>query len=368
MFPYRKIKLRSFERGALFERGEFVKMLPGENRWIFDPAFRARVEVLSTRSPWIRSTELDVMVKANAFGNEAEVINLNDHQRALVWIDDCFASVLQPGLHALWTCFRNVRVEIVSCDPVRFEHAELNAILEHSDASTVFEPLVVPEGQIALIYLSGVLCEELTPGRYAFWKGVVPVRTVTIDLRESVLDLSGQELMTADKVTLRLNAVVTFKVTDARKAVGAVTDFHQALYRECQLALRSLVGTVSLDELLARKAEMAKELETAVSKKASAMGICLSTLGIKDLILPGEMKDLLNQVTEAKKAAEASVITRREETAAIRSQLNTAKLMESNPTLLRLRELETLERVIAGSNLSVVVGDSNLSDHVLKLV
>ncbi|MEL6760319.1 MAG: slipin family protein [Myxococcota bacterium] len=368
MYPYRKIKLRSFERGALFKKGEFVRMLPGHDTWVFDPARNTRVEVLSTRSPWVQSAELDVMIKADAFGDEAQVIQLSDHERALVWIDNRFARILTPGQYVIWSCFREVRVEIVRCDSVRFEHRDLNAILERGNASSVLETFVVPEGQTGLIYLAGELTEELAPGRYAFWKGIVPVRMFTVELRESVLDLAGQELMTEDKVTLRLNALVTFRVADARKAVSSVADFNQALYRECQLGLRALVGTISLDELLARKAEMSKELERAIGEKAAGMGLTLVTLGIKDIILPGEMKELLNRVTEAKKAAEASVITRREETAAMRSQLNTAKLMESNPTLLRLRELETLERVVAGSNLSVVVGEKGLTDNVLKLV
>ena len=81
------------------------------------------------------------------------------------------------------------------------------------------------------------------------------------------------------------------------------------------------------------------------------------SLGIRDVILPGEMKDLMNKVTEAKKAAEATLITRREETAAMRSQANTAKILESSPTLMRLRELEMLEKVAEKANLKVVLGE-----------
>ena len=79
------------------------------------------------------------------------------------------------------------------------------------------------------------------------------------------------------------------------------------------------------------------------------------------MILPGDMKDLMNKVTEAKKAAEANLITRREETAALRSQANTAKLLADNPTLMRLRELEVLEKIVAGGGLNVVLGEKGLS-------
>ena len=88
-------------------------------------------------------------------------------------------------------------------------------------------------------------------------------------------------------------------------------------------------------------------------------------MGIRDVILPGEMKDLMNKVTEAKKAAEANLIARREETAAMRSQANTAKLLADNPTLMRLRELEVLEKVAANSKLNILLGDRVLGDRGL---
>src|SRR5262249_10895561 len=135
----------------------------------------------------------------------------------------------------------------------------------------------------------------------------------------------------------------------------------QALYRETQLALRALVGARELDAFLADKDGVATELEQGLLAPAAAMGLELVKAGIGDLILPGDMKDLFNKVTEAKKAAEANLIARREETAAIRSQANTAKLLQDNPTLMRLRELEVLEKVAASAKLNVVLGDKGLT-------
>jgi regulator of protease activity HflC (stomatin/prohibitin superfamily) len=92
------------------------------------------------------------------------------------------------------------------------------------------------------------------------------------------------------------------------------------------------------------------------------------TVGIRDIILPGDMKILLNQIMEAQKAAEANVIKRREETAAMRSQANTAKLMEDNEVLMKLRELEVIEKIAQTSNLQVVLGDGSLKARLLKLI
>jgi len=147
-----------------------------------------------------------------------------------------------------------------------------------------------------------------------------------------------------------------------------VDDVRQALYREAQLALRAVVGARELDSFLTAKDAVADELAEIVRPRAKALGLELISVGIRDIILPGEMKELMNKVTEAKKAAEANLIVRREETAAMRSQVNTAKLLQDNPTLMRLRELEVLEKIATTSKLSVVLGEKGLADRVVNLL
>ena len=120
------------------------------------------------------------------------------------------------------------------------------------------------------------------------------------------------------------------------------TDF---LYREFQLALRENVGTRTLDDLLADKDALNAEVEKAIKVKVLEYGLFIQDVGVKDIILPGDMKEILNQVVEAQKAAEANLIKRREETQATRSLQNTARVMDGNPVLMRLKELEVLEKV-----------------------
>jgi regulator of protease activity HflC (stomatin/prohibitin superfamily) len=157
-------------------------------------------------------------------------------------------------------------------------------------------------------------------------------------------------------------------MTDVRKAVTVVDDARQALYRETQLALRAVVGAKELDSFLTAKDGVAKELEDLLRQRAIALGVEVLAVGIRDVILPGDMKELMNKVTEAKKVAEANLIARREETAAMRSQANTAKLLDDNPTLMRLRELEVLERVAAGGKLNVVLGEKGLAERIVNLI
>ncbi len=296
------------------------------------------------------------------------MLDLKDNQRALVWIDGRFSHVLSPGLYAYWTGFRDVLVEIVDARSVRFLHKELHVIARSPAVDRVLDMLTVEQGRVAVLYVDGAYVETLPPGRHAFWKNAAKVALVPVDLREAMHDVAGQEIMTADKVTLRLNAAVTYRVADALKTVSVTDDARQALYREAQLALRAVIGSHELDSFLTAKDGVAQELEELLRPRAAALGFELIAVGIRDVILPGEMKTLLNRVTEAKKAAEANLIVRREETAAMRSQANTARLLDDNPTLMRLRELEILEKVAVASKLNVVLGEKGLAERVVNLL
>lgn len=360
-------RIRETERGFLFRNREFVAVL-GPGWHVAFSVARERIEVVSVRDAWIRHPDLDVIARSGKLGEEAVVLDLADHERALVWIDGRFEAVVKPGLSALWTVFRKVAVERIDASAVKFDHAKLASILASATASAALESATVEAGHAGIWFREGRVESVLSPGTHAFWKGIARMKLSDVDLREQVADVSGQEIVTADKVTLRINAVVTFRVADPVKALTSVEDFRQALYREAQLALRAVVGTKELDALLAEKDQVASELDAIVRRNVAAFGVQVVSLGIRDIILPGEMKELLNRVTEAKKAAEAALITRREETAAMRSQANTARIFEGNPTLMRLRELEALEKVARSAKLSVVLGDRGLADTVVKLV
>jgi regulator of protease activity HflC (stomatin/prohibitin superfamily) len=318
--------------------------------------------VVSVRDVWLVHSDLVVIARSGALAGEARVVDLKDHERAVVWVDGRLEAVLKPGRYVLWTVFHDVRVQVFDARSVRFEHPDL-ALIAQAPGGALLEPVTVEAGHAGLYFKDGRHEATLGPGAHAFWKGVAKARILDVDLREQVVDVTAQEIMTADKVTLRLNAVVAYKVADPVKAVGAVED-----YREAQLALRGVIGTRELDALLGDKDAVARELDGILRARVAGFGLEIVALGIRDVILPGEMKDLMNKVTEARKAAEAALITRREETAAMRSQANTAKILESNPTLMRLRELEVLERVSEKANLTVVLGEKGLADRVVKLL
>lgn len=366
MMIVRFVKVRRHERGLLFRDGVFERMLaPGRHvLW----GVKLRLDRVSVRQVWLEHPDLEVIVRAGVLEGEARVLDLKDHERALVWVDGRLDGVVGPGLAALWTAFHEVKVEVIDARALRFEHPELPVVLAARGARVHLEPATVAAGWVGLGFRDGRHAWTLEPGVHAFWKGEGHVKVLQVDLREQAADVAGQEIMTADKVTLRLNAVVAFRVADPVKAVTEVEDHAQALYRQAQLALRAIVGTRELDALLADKDAVARELSEMLAARVREFGLEVRALGIRDVILPGEMKEILNRVTEAKKVAEAALITRREETAAMRSQANTARIFESNPALMRLRELEVLEKVADKANLTVVAGEGGLAERVVKLL
>lgn len=361
-------KFRSYEKGLYFKDQEFKGLLEKGRHWFVDPLFKVKLEVASMRDPWLIHDNLDLMVKSGLLGSQVEVLDLKDDQRALVWVEGRFDRILGPGLYALWKDFKKLRIEIIDAREVRFHHGALNQIVENEDAIHFFSIIDVPEGHRSVYFKDGKYVDTLAAGRHLFWTGTAVTRFFTVDLREKILDVSGQEIMTSDKVTLRMNAMLSFGITDALKSVSLSEDSCQALYREAQLALRSVIGALELDSVLNEKEKVSDDLIAAVRNKAQRFGIQVSSFGIRDIILPGDMKDLMNRVIEAKKAAESNLIMRREETAAMRSQANTARLLDNNPTLMRLRELDILEKVVSNTKMNVVLGEKGLADRVVNLL
>lgn len=365
---FRRVHIRPFEIGLRFYRDAFAGLVEPGAYLRLDPLGRERIEIVDQRAPFLDHKQLDLIIKSGVLEGRAQMIDLADHERLLLWVDGRFAVVLPPATYAIWTGFRKIRTEVIDARTVRFEHPDRESMLVGSNAAALLDVQDVPADHAGVLFLDGRYAETLGPGRYAFWRNRANVKLVRIDRREQVLEVPGQDVLTSDRVTLRLTAVGVYRVADPVRAVTATDDAKQALYREVQLAVRAAVGARALDVLLADKTALAAELTEAVKAKAAGFGLELVALGVRDLILPGEMKDLLNKVIEARTAAEASVITRREEAAALRHQANTAKLYAENPTLLKLRELEAVERIAAAGKLNVVLGEKGLADRVVNLL
>jgi regulator of protease activity HflC (stomatin/prohibitin superfamily) len=366
-----KIHIRRHERGLWFRRGDFHKLLgPGTHyNWgAFASASRDRVQVVDTLKTRFTHEQLEILARAPELRDELLTLDLADGQRALVWKDARLLGILGPGLHALWKSPAKLEVEVYSIDQFRFEHTKLQSILAQGEAAKWLDGVMVGNEEDVILFRDGVMIDRLGAGLHVFWKGTGKVTWKTIDRREQVADVAGQEIMTSDKVTLRVNLLVTYVVSDVVRAVTAVADYAQALYREAQLVLRAAVGTKTLDQLLGDKESVGKQVRESLASRAEALGVSVRSVGLRDIVLPGDMKEIMNQVIQAQKEAEANLIKRREETAAARSQANTAKLLADNPVLQRLKELELLKDVLANTKTTFVFGPGEIAEQVRGLI
>ncbi len=366
-----KVRIRKHQVGLWFRHGDFKRALRPGRHWMLGRLlrpYRDRIEVVSVLETKFEHPLLDVMVGEPQLREQLVLVELGADQRALVWKDGRLDWILGPGRHAFWKRPYRIEVELYDVAVFKFEHPKLEAVLTNSDSARHFEGVRVEAHERVLLFREGELIDELGPGLHVFWKGAGQITWKSIDLREQVADVAGQEIMTADKVTLRVNLVVTYQVTDAVKAVTVTSDHAQALYRQAQLALRAAVGARPLDDLLADKDAVGREMREALAERAAAFGVKVRGVGLRDIILPGDMKAILNQVIEAQKQAEANLIRRREETAAARSQANTAKLLADNPALARMKELEALQEILHGAKTTFILGRGELTDQIGRLV
>lgn len=349
MFWTKRVVIGDGERGLVYRNRQFEGVLaPGVYRW-FDPLFRTDVVMHNVAKPEYAGNDADVLIAA--LGNRLDryfvLANLGTDQVGLVLKNGKLEEVLPPGTRKLyWKGVIAVEVQAVSlADGLELEATVVRRLRQLGVLERLTVSLIVPEENAGLLFVDGKLVRMLAPGAYAFWNFQKNVSVEMIELRVQSLEVSGQELLTRDKVSLRVNLAASIRVTDPVAARTRVAKYGDYVYRELQFGLRKAIAAKTLDELLGDKASLDADIFGYVRGRVSELGIEVLGVGVKDVILSGEMKEILNSVVQAEKAAQANVIRRREEANATRSLLNTAKLIEDSPVLMRLKELEALEKI-----------------------
>ena len=349
---FTSVYVKKDERALLFKRGDFERFLsPGDYRF-FDPFKRLTSEKFSLAKPLFEHRIGEYLLKTEGAlaAREFHVVNLGATEVGLRYENGVLVELLAPNTRRLYfKGFIDLTFEVIDIAetyevPAKFVAPLLNARSRVLGADGVFA-LQVPQYSVALLYVDGRLTKVLEPGIAALFKFGRDVKTETIDMRLQIVDVAGQEILTRDKVSVRVNLTAGYRVTDVITAFSRQAKPLDFLYKELQFALRAAVGTRTLDEILEDKRLIDDVVGAEIRRRIAGFGLEVESVGVKDIILPGDMKAILTRVVETEKAAQANVIRRREETAATRSLLNTAKMMEDNPTALRLKELETLEKV-----------------------
>ncbi len=371
MLFLRRVLVGDQERVLVIVNGRFERMLgPGEHRvWSFRRSVvleRHNVAKVLFESAWANHV---VKLRPDVAAEFFTVVETNDSQVALVSLDGNVARAFGPGHKILfWRGPVDVSVEVFDSNAEPEVPARLVATLSRLGFANLAVFTVVEDGKTGLLFLDGKFVRTLGPGTHGFWNAGRNPRVEVVDMRIQMLEIAGQEILTKDKVSIRVNVWAEFQVADAVAAKQNVANHSQHLHRTLQFAVRRTLASRTLDEILAERVDIDESVAAEVRKDAETFGVRVGEMGLKDVILPGEMRDILNQVVTAEKQSQANLIRRREETAATRSLLNTVKLMEDNPLMVRLKELETLEKVSEKvEKITVLGGFDGLLNQVIKL-
>ncbi|MEP3276556.1 MAG: slipin family protein [Stappiaceae bacterium] len=371
--------IRGRERVLVSENQRALQLYKGEIQSILEPGEyqlanrqgRLALEWFDVSQPEFRSTYEKVLFDKlpDVAERHLTVFRTGSCEVAIIERDGRIYSVLGPETKlTVWKDAGPWKAENI--DTAAKAEVPIALMLRLGDARKVEQITVISvwDGQAGLLYVDGVFDRVLGPGIHGFWKPGRIVQHKMIDLKRQSVDVAGQEILTRDRVTIRINIAAEYRVVDPVKAATEVKDFADALYRALQYAFRKTLGAMKLDQILENKGAIDAEAAEKVRTDMAKIGVEVSEITLKDVVLPGEMREILNKVVTAEKEAEANVIRRREETNATRSLLNTAKVMAENPVMLRLKELEALESV-AGKvdRLTVHNGTAGLMNDVVRL-
>ncbi len=360
----KRVRINTGKVGLVFRFGNYQRVISEGVYWI--SPFE-RVIQYDMAQPFNPEKELNILLRDEKLASMLHVVDVKDNEIYLQYENGNFVKVLTPGRYAYWKGV--VEYQFVGVDLRKID------VTEDVDLVSVKRPELVPYLRVCkinsfekgLLYVDNKFDRLLEPGEYYFWKNAQEVTVYKVDLRQQQMEISGQEILTRDKAALRVNFDLQYQVTDVEKALVDNKDYERQLYVSTQLALREFIGTYTLDELLERKESVAEYVLTALESKAQDLGVKVKDGGVRDIILPGEVKDIMNQVLVAQKQAQANVITRREETASTRSLLNTAKLMEDNAMLFKLKEMEYVEKIADKINSISLSGGGQVVDQLKQI-
>ena len=357
MWGMKSVRIADNQRAIWMRDGNFMGvLLPGRYRF-FKRAAHTEINVYDASKFELTEPQLRFLIKQHgpALQPHATLVEMGEHEVGLLRVDGVARQLLRPGsVAAFWTHAHEISVSRVNIrSDVQAPEAWLRAMrmagerMSTLSESKLLQRFHLDKGEEAILMINGEVSQVLGSGRYGFWENGHEIRCIMVDKRLQTMEINGQEILTKDRVSLRVNAVLQYLITDVVQAKIEVAKVEALAYQAVQFALRRAVGGITLDELLANKAALSTEVQADVAAQIATFGLTAEVVGVKDVILPGEMKDILNQVVQAEKRAEANAVRRRDESANVRSLANTARMLEGNAMMARLKELETLENITA---------------------
>lgn len=359
----KRIKVEAYKVAIVLKNGKFVKLLGEGTYWFWNED----VIVYNMTAPFVPPINMNILLQYPAITNALHVVDVKENEIVLQYENGFYKNMLTTGRYAYWKGVINYEFVRINLDNYEIDANVDKAVLLKTSLAGSVRAFVVESFEQGLMFVDGKFNRKLGPGTYYFWKNATTIEIKKADTRLMQMEISGQEILTKDKANIRINFYTQYKVTDIEKALLENKDYDKQMYTMIQLALREYIGGFTLDEMLEKKENISAYIIESLMEKTTGLGVEITNAGIRDLILPGDMKDIMNQVLIAEKKAQANTIMRREETASTRSLLNTAKLMEENEMLMRLKEMEYVEKIADKINNISVGGGGAILEQMRQL-
>ncbi len=360
----KRVRINAGKVGLVFKSGNYFKVITEGKHWL---GFNQHVLVYSLETAFASPIALELLLQDKTLAEMLDVIEVMDNELVLVFEKGNFKNILSAGRYVYWKGLIKREFTRVDLSKIYITEKIDKALFSRLELSKYIRTFEVSAYEKAILLVDDVYIKTLDGGTYRFWRNDTSIKIAKTDLRQLQLEIAGQELLTKDKAAIRINFYTQYKVTNIEKALLENKDYEKQLYIAMQLILRAYVGAYTLDELLERKENIAEAVFENVKTSANKLGVTVFNCGIRDVILTGDMKEIMNQVLIAQKKAQANIITRREETASTRSLLNTAKLMEENNMLYKLKEMEYVEKIAEKIGEITVSGNGNMVTQLKEI-
>ena len=362
-----KYIIKDNQAGFVLKNGVFRKMITaGTYHFSKILGYEVEVEEMTGELNYME-VPYQVLSKDTAFLDATVHMEIPDGCAGFIYINEKLTMFATRKEYTFWNVFDKYEIKVVSMkEPVI--GAEVSKQMLSLVPGKFYTEISVGEGETGLVYYDNVMQNQLSKGIYHFWNYAHNITCNVLDMKQKELDIVGQEILTRDKIGIRMNVACIYKIRDAIEFAATITDLKGQLYSAVQLAIREIVGNYKLDEILELKEQISKEIYDVLKERETMFCVTFLNAGIKDIILPGEIREIMNSVLVAEKAAQANVISRREEVASTRSLLNTAKLMDENRTLYKLKELEYLEKICEKVGEISVNGNIGIIEQLGKMM
>ena len=356
----KKLAINNQEIGLAIKNNEVKNIYTKGNYWIL---FNKNIEKFDINE--IIDSKFHSMILENETLKEmVDFIEVLHNEVLIVYKNNQFHDSFYNKNIMIWknsTQLKTMKFDLNSTDEIKNLSKREIDILRKSGAIRIISVSPYFEG---ILFKDNKFDQVVKAGDLYFYNNETKISVVTYDMRPQTIEISGQEILTKDKAQLRINFMVNYQIIDLIQAYQANKDFEKMIYQAIQLGLREFIGNMNFDELMSDKNSVSDYIMQKYQNQFAEIGLKLKETGMKDIILPGEIREIMNRVLIAEKTAQANSIMRREETASTRSLLNTAKLMEENETLWKLKEMEYIEKIADKVGEISISGGSNVLNEL----